>query len=876
VLPALVGVPLVVNAQSPSARYHLHIAAQPLSAALMEFASETGLQVARFSEADHDALTIKGLFGEFTASQALDQMLAGTGLEYRFVNDRTIAIVRSPPTRIAPQPAAPPAIPPTTDSDSAPMLGSRQPRKGLLNWLAGVFASCALASASTPACAQAGSSADNSNALDEIVVTATRRSENLQNTAMSISALNGADLQQRDISSMSDYLNSIPSIAHLDIGIGRDATVIRGISLGPQDEGTSSGQPIGYYFGEVPLSNLSWSPPDIKLVDMERVEVLRGPQGTLYGAGALAGAVRNVPVAPQLDGVHAYVEVGDSYTARLGGNNYEYQGMLNLPLVSDTLALRLVAYNFNNSGYVDNVAHSNAPFLANAQSYGVGALAIDQTNVGNDSYSGGRISALWRPIDGLNVTLSYLTQNAVQNGFPEEQLGLGLYQQTRLQMGAPLSGSEFLGSKVDVGNIEVTYDLPWASLVSSSSYSQQDFHRHYGIDYYFGGVPVPQQYDTKETGYNQEIRLVSKLEGPWKFLVGLYYQRLKFFDGGNDYYTGAAADNPYASADLYSFTDLTHLEQKAIFGEVAYTIGNRTTITLGARDSDYSKRTIDYSAGALAGAASTTEVNGSQNKPTFKANISYKASDQVMVYGEFAQGFRFGKPVAPYPSICNDGTGHVVGTDVPINGGFLKSDSVNSFELGEKAELLDKRLTVNSDVYYIQWKNLPISVIASCQFPIDESAGKAQSKGVEFEAKLLIVEGLRVDFSGSLLKAQLVGDNPGIGAGGARLPGSPEHQYSVGLQYAFALMNLPGYLRTDYVRLGSFHTDVQNLGPEVGDYGQLNARLGLTVGQIDIGLFGTNLTNSAALAWYDAEFENGRADRLRPRTMGADLKFRFH
>jgi iron complex outermembrane receptor protein len=201
---------------------------------------------------------------------------------------------------------------------------------------------------------------------------------------------------------------------------------------------------------------------------------------------------------------------------------------------------------------------------------------------------------------------------------------------------------------------------------------------------------------------------------------------------------------------------------------------------------------------------------------------------------------------------------------------------VNSFELGEKAEFLDKRFTINADMYYIKWTNLPISVIAACKFPIDESAGKAQSKGVEFESKFLIVDGLRVDFSGSLLKAQLVGDNPGIGADGTRLPGSPEHQYSLGLQYAFSLANNPGYVRTEYTRLGGFHTYVQSLGPIVGDYVQLNARVGLTFGQVDVGLFGTNLTNSAALAWYDAEFENGRADRLRPRTIGGDLKYRFH
>jgi outer membrane receptor protein involved in Fe transport len=881
VIPVLTAAPAAVIAQSAPIRYQLHISSQPIGAALKELAGETGLQIARFSEGDEPAVRANAVVGTFTATQALDLLLAGTGFQYRIVNDRTVAIVRSVPERpgpVTPPAAIPPAAVPAPHSDLGTGGSSTMAHKGVLARLAGLFMACSLAAGPNPACAQAIPSAETAGVLAEIFVTANRRAERLEDTALSISALTGTDLDQKGALGMSDYLNSIPGFNHLDLGIGRNATVVRGISLGPQDEGISSGQTVGYYFSDVPLSDLMWSPPDIKLVDMERVELLRGPQGTLYGAGALSGAIRNIPAPPNLQEYQTTVEAGYSETARSGRGNNDVQGVLNLPLIPGTLAIRAVAYNFEDSGYVTNVAHSNAAFLANAQSYGVGFLAVDQTNVGSDYYTGARVATLWKPADNLNVTLTYLTQNASQNGFPEVQLGLGLYQQTRLQMADVVGGgSEYLGNFIRLGNLLVNYDLPWASLVSSTSYSDQKFHRHYGIDFYFGGVPVPQIYETEAHGMTEELRLVSRLSGPLQFVAGLYYEHLTFADNGMDLYGGDPADNPYGptASNLYEFSDLTHLRQRAAFGEVAYTVAKGLTLTLGARRSDYDKDTTNSSSGFFAGAASSNTVGMTESKTTYKANLAYKPNDTAMVYADFSQGFRFGKPVNPYPSTCDDGTGHVLGTDIPISGGFLKSDSLNNYELGGKFTLLDKKLTLNVAVYQIDWSNLPVTFVSECKFPVVENAGKARSRGFEAQAELALTKGLRVDFDGSMQKARLVGNNPGIGNDGDRLPGSPEYQFSLALQYSFNVAAFPAYVRGEYVRLGGFYTTILQTTPEVGGYGQLNAKVAMTFGRLEASIFGSNLTNAANLAWFDAEFLNGRADRLRPRTVGVHLKYQF-
>lgn len=361
------------------------------------------------------------------------------------------------------------------------------------------------------------------------------------------------------------------------------------------------------------------------------------------------------------------------------------------------------------------------------------------------------------------------------------------------------------------------------------------------------------------------------------YWAGLYFQRTTFADAGDDWYTGASAADPFGSyADGYHFTDHNYLGQRALFGELSYTAWDRLTFTAGARRSGYDKSITSFATGPLNGGTSLATVGMSEKKSTFKGDISYSLSEGAMVYAELSQGFRFGMPLPSYPASCGNGTGHVTGTDEPISGGFLKSDSLNNYELGGKFSVADSRVQINAALFRIDWKDLPtLLLLPTCGFAVYENAGQARSQGIEVESRFMLLKNLVLDFNGSLQHAYLVGNNPGIGSDGARLPGAPDHQYRVGLEYDFTALQRPAYVHAEYVRLGGFFTDIQRLGSEVGDYGQLNLKAGVTLRALDVAIFGNNLTNAADLSWYDSNFEDGRATRLRPRTIGLELRYHF-
>ena len=248
-----------------------------------------------------------------------------------------------------------------------------------------------------------GYAAENTEAevswlLEEVVVTATKRETSLQDTAMSISAIGGETIDKRNLVGMEDYLPFIPGVSMQDRGTGQNDIVVRGISAGDQQEGNPA---TGIYFGETPVTGLSnptnfqgAGSADIKLVDIERVEVLKGPQGTLYGAGSMGGTVRIIPNRPDLSELGGKVAASFSQTGEEGGDNTMVQGVINLPLIEDQLAVRAVVYQFDNDGYIDNIANSyQSESALIAQRISEGGVAVDR-KVGGQESTGYRLSAL--------------------------------------------------------------------------------------------------------------------------------------------------------------------------------------------------------------------------------------------------------------------------------------------------------------------------------------------------------------------------------------------------------------------------------------------------------------------------------------------------
>ena len=277
--------------------------------------------------------------GQFTVTQAVARLLKGSGL-YSVPSSEGVMTISGQ----------------GSFSNNGKGEEKMRNKKNILAMAVGLFAGAG----SVPGAFAEG--VTEQGRIDEILVTATKRETSLQDTAMSISAIGGDAIAKQNLVSMDDYLRNVPGVSFQDRGAGQNSIVIRGMATNPQ---LDTGSTAGAYFGETPVANMrgpasldAGGNADVKLVDIERVEVLRGPQGTLYGAGSMAGTVRIIPNAPKLDALEGSIATRYSNTADAGGDSYSVQAVINIPVIEDKLAVRGVAYRFDNSGFVDNVAAS--------------------------------------------------------------------------------------------------------------------------------------------------------------------------------------------------------------------------------------------------------------------------------------------------------------------------------------------------------------------------------------------------------------------------------------------------------------------------------------------------------------------------------------
>lgn len=801
----------------------LNIAGQNAGTALMELARRADVQIMIANDLG-ESVRVNPISGSYTLTAALDQMLSGTALKYEFRDDESVVIKKA----------------------AEDASGQAEAYK-----------------------------AGKEYVVEELIVTATKRGKgtSVQDTAMSISAFSGEDINRNSIVGMGDYLSTVPGVSQADFGVSHNRVSMRGLAASVSDETT-----VGIYLGEVPLSLIGGNgfSVDTKLVDMERIEVLRGPQGTLFGAGTMGGAVRNIPKAPDLTGFEAKFNVGFSHTDHASGANNSTTGVINVPLVEDQLALRLVGYRYDNQGYTELVSASDPGKAAAAALWG--AEVVDQKGVGDSEFTGGRATLLWKPVDDLSVTLMHVTQDLEQIGFNAVDISKGGYKDVAFGLNGHYGGTEFLGEKADFTNLVIEYDMGWGSLVSSSIKSSSSSHSVRDVGRIIP-LPLPELTLVENKGFIQEVRLSSTFDSPLQFLVGVYYEDLErtfpageITWGGNDAllpFTGLGSDPD----GLLSGTAQTLIEQKAIFGEVSYDITEELTFTAGGRWFEYDRRESQDFSGTLG----TAFIDESSKESDFrgKTNISYTPDENTLIYAQWAQGFRLGKPVPVPPlALCDvDDDGILDGTSTPINtSGALKSDGIDSYELGGKFTLLDDRFVVNAALYHIDWQDIPVAVFAlgGCGFGTHLNAGNATSRGVEMESSYFLTENLSLNVGASYNSGELSEDAPGLGQKGDRLPLAPRFNGNLGLEYAFNLAGYNSFVRVNFARVGAFHSDLQQLSPVIAGYNKLNLRAGITVDNFDIQLYGTNLTGSDALATYwDTAY------RIAPRQIGLDVGYRF-
>lgn len=776
--------------------------------------------------------------------------------------------------------------------------------------------------------------AQTASGLEEIIVTAQKRTESLQDVPFSIVAVTDETIRRSGSSNIVELARNVPGLAITDLGPGQSQVAIRGISAGQvvRDQAGVK-ESVGIYVDESPISVALFT-PDLDLFDLDRVEVLRGPQGTLFGAGSSSGTLRYITAQPSMEGFTATTEVtGHSGTdSEFGGS---VKAAVNLP-AGDIAAVRLVGYYDQLAGFMDSVYPGRGK----------------KEDVNSGEKTGGRASVLIQPSENLSITPRVIYQKLETDGFPridvfnilgnpftttEPAVNPGERGQvTQLQEG--------LSDEFTMFDLTIDYDFGGATLTSISSYTDRevvvtrdasqltgsvtyDLTFGHATGYFPAEVRLnsPLIDSTDLQAFSQELRLASNGDGDLRWLVGAFYQTVDRDYGQNlptpgydaillrRFGVDSSAFN--APPDTPYFSDLTYdFEQFALFGEATYEFGDQWSLTGGVRYYDFEEDRLLTFAGVFADMGYTDEP-GSTSSDGFspRAIVAYNPSDDVMFTAQVARGFRLGGINDPLNvTLCSP-------ADLVTYDGNEKWDDEEStnYELGAKTRTSDGRIQFNAAVFFTEIENLQVIADAgSCSSRIILNA-EAESVGGEFE--LLARPNDNWDFAVSATYVQAeITESQFDGAGnpiagirdGNRLPTAPELQAAASATYSWPWSTeLNGYVNLTVQHVGSSYTQLAdqeaNFGlisttPPAGaarlrNFGDLsitefafeaelpsyelgNLRFGVQADRWEAAAFVNNLWDERAFLSIDRE--RGRAARVgyltnQPRTYGLTLRYNF-
>jgi len=651
--------------------------------------------------------------------------------------------------------------------------------------------------------------------LEEVIVTATRRAQSIQDIPINITALSAGLIERQHLTDLSDIARVVPGLTVVDQGPRSGNTLtVRGLSadsISATDQDNSGGGLVATYVGEIPLY------VDLKLNDMERVEVLMGPQGTLYGAGTLGGAVRYIPNKPQTDTL-SYEVRGDVYDLSHSSDaGYEGGGTVNVPLIEDTLALRASIDYLNDPGFIDyqylvreaGVSYPD-PLPDFPESLDRGANVRSKNDVNDQETWSGRV-ALRYTGDRLDGTLSYYYQGEDIGGRQINQhhgFGTGKYESAN-------RFEEPNDRKNELLALELVADLGFAELTSATGYSEyaENGHRDQTdllleLETYYEYFPQFSAFtreDGNEDTFSQELRLVSTSEGPWNWIVGAFYAdyhnetlsqeftpnweefAIELFETGT---------TPGASDEEYHEERSQDTEETALFGEIGYNITEQWQVTVGARWFKYEDKATSSVMLPIADRLfmddfSFAGSNDSDDDDTiYKFNTSYDFTDDIMGYLTISEGYRLGEvnAVTPCPDPIPD---RQIVCALPDEEA-VKSDTSTNYEIGVHSQFGDD-LILNGAVYYIEWDDIRLGTVTENGFlQIGTNGKSAESSGVELSATWFITPDWYLQSAYAYVDAQLSDYSPGIvdgedGYSGDRLPGTPEHQGFLSTNYTLPL-----------------------------------------------------------------------------------------
>jgi iron complex outermembrane recepter protein len=705
--------------------------------------------------------------------------------------------------------------------------------------------------------------AESDPLLEEVVVTAQKRIERLQEVPVPVTVISGAGLVDNNQLRLQDFYTKIPGFNFVLSGSDRaiPAVAIRGVTTG----GTAT-PTVGFVIDDVPsgASTVNAGPyvPHVDPTDLASIEVLRGPQGTLYGASSLGGLVKYVTIDPSTDALRGRVEAGLLSVKSGSDLGYNLRGSINVPL-GDTFAIRASGFEGSDPGYVDNVA-------------------TGQHDLNETERRGGRLAASWQLSDSVSLKINALHQSTEQLGSGSVSLepGLGELQQRRLR------GTGVFDQQTQLGSAILNAAIGSATLTSLSGYSvKEDLSvlDASSIAFLSGfaqsrhGVPsvqLPEKSTTRK--FSQELRLSLPVAARIDWLFGGFYTQEKVKVRGGD-----EAVNPTTGGVVGRFYDIdvaTRYEEYAAFTNLTFRATERFDIQFGARVSEEEQTFSSVLSGALLGGLVivTPETSSDGGALTYLVTPRFRVSPDLVLYARLASGYRAGGPnVSCAPT-----------NTIPCQ---YDADETKNYEVGVKGSLADRRLTFDASLYYIDWSNVQLSLTDEVAFlGYNANAGSARSRGVELSLEAKPLSGLTLAGWIAYNDAQLTEDPPAnsgafVASAGDRLPYSSRWSGNFSLQQEFPLgARMTGFVggSLSYVddRQGNFpgffaSSTRRETFPA---YWQTDIRGGLMRDSWTLNVFLNNVADRRGVLSGGAEKLNPfYYDFIRPRTFGINLTKTF-
>jgi len=751
--------------------------------------------------------------------------------------------------------------------------------------------------------------AEQSSQLEEIVVTAAKRNSTVFDTPISLTAVSGEDIQNRGMADLISLTQSVPGVSMRSSGPGETEFEMRGMTSSGGNSPT-----VGFYLDDTPLTAPAAAQNgkvviDPNLYDLNRVEVLRGPQGTLYGSGSMGGTIKIIPNAPNVAAFDVSAEATLGHTDGGDNLNHAENAMVNIPFGAGTAALRIVGSESHDSGWVDRIVIAPGQFPLETNNFMTrgnvlaAPIAADYRDVNYTDLTGVRATLLWNATDRLTVTPSMFYQEIRQGGQSTIDSDPGTNAHYEVY-----DAPEPFADRFVLGNLNILYRFDTFDVLSTTSHWTRDEtiaqdgtevqQWGFGVASFSapGGIgpslPTPLE-DDKSKQWSEEVRLTSSGDSAFKWLIGYFYSD---FESDWNFYVLAPElpEYPPAAAlglnsNLFTNLQPTKIRQNAAFGEISYQITSGFKASAGLRRYSFNTFVVTDVSGFASASGNdsvfhSTAAEAAQGVNP-KADLSYNVGNNLILYVTAAKGFRPGGGNQPIPTgptglgpACLASLESLGKTSAPAAYG---SDSVWSYELGEKARLLNNSVSINSAMYIEKWDGVQQNIPLTCGFAYQDNAGDAQIYGGELEVDAILFPGLILSANAGYTHANFsVGSRETGTRPGERVQDVPDWTATTALTYrrnVTADLAMAARVENNYVGTRTDSTFYVNHLPS---YDLTSIRLGLERVKWSATLYAKNvfneralLTDTTALTINAPTFN--RIAVSQPLTMGLDVNYHF-